>query len=326
MRPTPPRWHPSSTRSDSAYRAASYVARKPDGGFERRLLDAGANPRAGVVLHYHLQEEPKGEVILSFHDADGKEIRSFSSVEPEATGAQGKAKPPRDLVVPARVGMNRFAWDMRYPGSRPMTGTTDRPPGPLAVPGRYEARLTVADTTHRQAFEISKDPRFAVTREELQAQFELAMRIRDKVSEANDGVSELRSVRRQVEEWAGRAKDGPAAQPVADAARTVDKELTAIEEELIDPRAEGALNRLNYPVRLIVKLSALTRVVTNADAPPTRQAYEVFDHLSGQIDAQIARVKETLDRRLPAFADLLREHHVPAVVPGSEPVSDTSPD
>ena len=301
--------------------AASYVARKPDGGFERRMLDAGANPRAGVVLHYHLHEEPKGEVILSFHDADGKEIRSFSSVDPEATVEEGRAEPPRDPVVPAKAGMNRFAWDMRYTGSRAITGTTDRPPGPLAAPGRYEARLTVADTTHRQAFEIRKDPRIAVTQEELQAQFELAVRIRDKVSEANDGVNELRSVRRQVEEWAGRAKDGPAAQSVADAARTVDVELTAIEEELIDPRAEGALNRLNYPVRLIVKLSALTSVVTNADAPPTRQAYEVFDHLSGQIDAQIARVKETLDRRLPAFAHLLREHGVPAVVPGSEPVS-----
>ena len=285
------------------------------------MLDAGSNPRAGVVLHYHLQEEPPGELTLSFHDAAGEEIRSFSSVEPEAAGEEGKAEPPRDPVVPAKAGMNRFAWDMRYPGTQPIAGTTDRPSGPLAVPGRYEARLTVADTTHRQAFEIRKDPRIAVTREELQAQFELARRIRDKVSEANDGVSELRSVRRQVEEWAGRAKDGPGAQPVAAAARTLNEGLTAIEEELIEPRADGALNRLNYAVKLIAKLSALTSVVTSADAPPTRQAYEVYDHLAGQIDAQLARLKETLERRLPPFADLLREHHVPAVLPGSEPLS-----
>ena len=124
-----------------------------------------------------------------------------------------------------------------------------------------------------------------MTQEELQAQFELAVRIRDKVSEANDGVSELRSVCRQADEWAGRAKDGPGEQPVADAARALKKALTAIEEELVEPRADGALNRLNYPVKLVIKLGALTSVVTNADAPPTKQAYEVYDHLAGLIDA-----------------------------------------
>ena len=298
-----------------------YVAQKPGGGFERRMLDAGANPRAGVVLHYHFQEQPEGEVTLSFQDADGAEIRSFGSVEPKPSKDDSKEQPPKDPVVPAKTGMNRFAWDMRYPGSRQITGSTDRPSGPLAVPGRYEARLTVAGTTHGQPFEIRKDPRIPVTPEELQAQFDLAMRIGDKLSEANDAVSELRSVCRQVDEWAGRAKDGPGQQPVADAARALKEALTAIEEELVEPRADGALNRLNYPVKLVIKLGALTSVVTNADAPPTKQAYEVYDLLAGQIDAQLTRLKETLDSRLPPFADLLREHQVPAVVPGSEPVS-----
>ena len=242
-------------------------------------------------------------------------------MEPKPPEDDSKEQPPKDPVVPAKAGMNRFAWDMRYPGSRQITGSNDRPPGPVAAPGRYEARLTVADTTHRQAFEIRKDPRIAVTQEELQAQFDLAMRIGDKVSEANDAVSELRSVCRQVDEWAGRAKDGPGEQPVADAARALKEALTAIEEELVEPRADGALNRLNYPVKLVIKLGALTSVVTNADAPPTKQAYDVHDHLGGQIDAQLARLKETLGSRLPPFADLLREHQVPAVVPGSEPAS-----
>ena len=304
-----------------------YVAQKPGGGFERRMLDCGANPRSGVVLHYHFQEEPEGEVTLSFHEADGQEIRGFSSVEPKTPEEEeGKEQPPKDPVVPAKAGMNRFAWDMRYPGSHPITGTTDRPAGPLAAPGRYEARLTVADTTHRQPFEIRKDPRLEATQEDLDAQFELAVRIRDKVSEANDAVSELRSACRQTDEWAGRAKDGPGEQPVADAARALKKELTAIEEELVEPRAEGALNRLNYPVKLVAKLSALTSVVTNADAAPPKQAYEVYDHLAGRIDAQLARLKETLDSRLPPFSEMLREHQVPAVVPGSEPASDAPGD
>ena len=301
---------------------AQYVAKTPDGGFERRLLDAGANPRAGVVLHYHLQEEPQGEVTLAFHDANGTDICSFSSVKPEppaADGADGKDRPldepSNEPLVPVKAGMNRFVWDMRYPGARQIAGSTDRPSGPVAAPGRYEARLTVAGETHRQPFEIRKDPRIAATQQDMQAQFDLAMRIRDKLSAANDAVSDLRSVCRQADEWAGRAKDGPGEQAVAEAAGGLTKELQAIEAELVEPLADGALNHLNHPVRLIHKLAGLTSVVTFADAAPTRQAYEVYDHLAGLIDRQIDRLKETLGRRLPAFGDLLREHGVPAVVP-----------
>ena len=117
-----------------------YVAQKPDGGFERRMLDAGANPRAGVVLHYHLQEQPEGEVTLSFHDASGEEIRGFSSVEPKPPEDDSKEQPPKDPVVPAKAGMNRFAWDMRYPGSRQITGSN----GPSVRAGRRTGPLRSA--------------------------------------------------------------------------------------------------------------------------------------------------------------------------------------
>ena len=307
---------------------AQYAAKTADGGFERRMLDAGANPRAGVVLHYHLQEEPEGEVTLSFHDANGREIRSFSSVKPpEPPADAGKDRPPPDPVAPAKAGMNRFVWDLRYPGARQTAGSTDRPAGPVAPPGRYEARLTAAGATCRQPFEIRKDPRVAATQADLQAQFDLAMRIRDKVSAANDSVSELRSVCRQADEWAGRAKGGPGEQAVADAARALKEALQAVEQELVEPLADGALNRLNHPVRLVDKLAALTSVVTYAEAAPTRQARQVYDHLAGAIDRQRERLTEALNRLLPAFGDLLREHGVPpiAAVPDSVAPDGTPP-
>ena len=313
-----------------------YVARTADGGFRRRMLDAGANPRAGLVLHYRLAEEPEGPVTLAFHDADGREIRSFSSAQPPdpppdagaagtaaAGTAAGKDQPPADPVAPAKAGMNRFVWDLRYPGSRPLAGTTDRPAGPVAPPGRYEARLTIAGATHSQPFEIRKDPRIAAAQEDLQAQFDLAIRIRDKVSAAHEAVDRLRGVCRQADEWAGRAQGGPGQQAVADAAAELKEELQAIEQELVEPRADGALNRLNHPVKLVFKLAALTSVVTSAEAAPTRQAREVYDYLAGAIDRQLERLTEALERRLPAFGDLLREHGVPpvAVRPDETPPS-----
>jgi hypothetical protein len=53
--------------------------------------------------------------------------------------------------MPAEAGVNRFAWDLRYPNARQLprnpllTGPEDsaRPQPPVAPPGRYRARRAV---------------------------------------------------------------------------------------------------------------------------------------------------------------------------------------
>src|SRR5439155_1518101 len=50
----------------------------PTGEKKERLLDAGENPPNGAVVHYWLKEAPPGDVTLSFLDAEGRQIRSFS--------------------------------------------------------------------------------------------------------------------------------------------------------------------------------------------------------------------------------------------------------
>ena len=67
-----------------AYRMAGSVGyayrqvEAPTGEKKERLLDAGENPPGGVVVHYFLKEAPAGDVTLTFLDAKGREIRSFT--------------------------------------------------------------------------------------------------------------------------------------------------------------------------------------------------------------------------------------------------------
>jgi len=51
--------------------------------------------------------------------------------------------------------------------------------GPTAVPGNYQARLTVGNHVETQQFAVKIDPRLVgVTERDLQEQFDLAMKIR----------------------------------------------------------------------------------------------------------------------------------------------------
>ena len=81
-------------------------------------------------------------------DADGKVIRSFTSEEKKTD--TGPDEGERDLPVehiPAKAGLNLFVWDLRYEPPTKVPGViydSGEPAGPLVLPGKYQARLTVA--------------------------------------------------------------------------------------------------------------------------------------------------------------------------------------
>ncbi len=282
----------------------------------------GANPPAGAVIWYHLKDKPKGEATIEILDGAGKLVKKFSSKAPEGApaapageegfffGGGGSAR------VPAEKGLNRFVWDLRYPEAARFPGLimwAGSTTGPRAVPGTYQAKLTVDGKTMTESFDLKKDPRIPTTPEDFQKQFDLLTKIRDKVSETHNAIIEIRDVRKQVDDYAKRIKDQPNSQPIVDAAKSLNAKLTAIEEELYQTKNQSNQDPLNYPIKLNNKLAALTGVVASADAAPTDQSYAVYEDLTGRINAQLEKLKQVMATDVPAFNKLVRERDVPAV-------------
>ncbi len=61
------------------------------------------------------------------------------------------------------------------------------------------------------------------------------------------------------------------------------------------------------------KIAALTGVVSRSNGRPTNQSYDVFDDLNGQVQVQLANLREIMEIDVPAFNQLVRDHDVPAV-------------
>jgi hypothetical protein len=99
-----------------------------------------------------------------------------------------------------------------------------------------------------------------------------------------------------------------------EAAEALQEKLNQVEKELIQTEAKTSSDRLRLPARLNAKLIALTGVIASADAAPPKQAYEVFDYLSAQVDAQLAQLKTLLETDLPDFNRMLQQAEVPAVL------------
>ena len=296
--------------------AASYAKEHPEIDAVPVYLNAGSNPPDGLVVTYRLDRPPDGEATLAFVDSAGGTIKTYSSKKGEEVTEPDDGR--RDPLVSAKVGMNRFVWDMRYAGASVVSGEAEPEfglAGPLALPGTYEVRLKVDGQTRSQSVELLSDPRITATRQDLETQFSPLVRIRDKLSETHQAVTRVRRIRSQVAAWVDRVEGKDGREALSKAKDSLEEKLSAVESELMRTATSGRVDDLAYPARLNAKLSALAKVVAGADGRPTTQSYEVLDELSARVDRQLEKLKEVVDNDLTAFTSLLGKLGVPAIKP-----------
>ncbi|HTD23534.1 MAG TPA: hypothetical protein VK738_12825 [Terriglobales bacterium] len=323
------------------------------GGFGGGSGQTGQNPPAGAVIYYSLKtalkkpEDKKTEdkksadsseasegaksapITLEILDQNGQVIRKFPPKQQpgeDAGGGEEEAfgRPPA-RALPAEAGLNRYVWDMRYEGASRVphsplwAGNTD---GPEVLPGNYQVRVTVNGKSYTAPLEIKADPRLQVTQQDLEKQFDLLIKIRERVTQAHDTVNQIRDIRAQINALNKRLEGQPQAKAVADAGKQLDKKMTEIEEVLIQTKAKSNQDVLNYPIRLNNYLVALGGVVASSDSAPTQISYDVFDTLSKQLDEQLAKWKTVLSIDVPAYNEVVRKQEVPAIIP-ARPVEDS---
>lgn len=282
----------------------------------------GVDP--GVIIDYYLPKTPT-KLTIDILDPTGKVVRSF-------TGAAEKEKKegedvtddddfgPKPVPKPTiKPGLNRYTWDMRYPGFTEFKGMifwAARNRGPQALPGQYQVRLTVDGQTEVVPAEIRLDPRVkGVTQTDLQKRFDLATRIDAKVSQANDAVLLIRGIRAQIDAAMTKTSD-PA---IHRSAEQFEQKLGAIEGRIYQTQLRSSQDPLNFPIMLNNKLAALAGVVEDGEAAPTEQSYTVFTDLSQRLDRELVALDQLLGTDLPPVNAKLAAAHLPAIERKPEP-------
>jgi hypothetical protein len=231
----------------------------------------------------------------------------------EGFGDEGLHHVPLPPRVPAKQGLNMFAWNMRYPDARSFDGLimwAANVSGPVVPPGRYTVRLIAAGETQSQPLVIKPDPRSNATPEALKAQYALLLQIRGRLSEANDAVMTIRNVKYQI------MNDSAAAPPgFVTAAAPLVQRISVIESELYQVQNQSSQDPLNYPIRLNNKIASLANTVASANGAVTAPSQAVFKTLSAQLDSQLVSLKTVLATELPKLNAMLRTAGQPEIVP-----------
>ena len=259
---------------------------------------------------------------LEFLDAQGKVIRKFTSeVKKKAEDRQEFDDEDAKVEhIPAEAGLNRFVWDLRYePPVKIPAAIYDNgePAGPLALPGSFQARLTVAGKTYVSAMEIKMDPRVRTSADDLRKQFDLLLKLRDREEEMNRAIVGIRDLRNQLQALEKRLGSAEQTKSVGSGAVDLRKKITGIEEELIQVNATAQEDEANYPTQLNSKLGYLTGVVDSADTAPTESEVAVFSELDKQLEAELSKWRGVLAQDLPALNESMRKSNVPSIAPAA---------
>ena len=283
----------------------------------------GKNPPGGVILQYLLKQEPKEqeEIVLEILDGAGTVLRKLSSLkdEPQVPDREARFFPEERAArkLTAKVGMNRYVWDLRLADADFVEDAVvwGSGHGPRVPPGTYRARLTLGSSSATEEFSVLPNPKLSTAQADLEARYELAKKIWRSIGDAHRAVKEIRDVKKQAGELSARLEAIGRGEGLAETWKPIAEKLTTLEEQLHQYRLESEQDVLNFTQGIDGQLLGLQSIVESADARPTDVAAARFETLRSELDGLLARVRFVFEGELPTFNERVREKAVPPVFP-----------
>lgn len=264
----------------------------------------GQNPPRGAIISYYLKDkpDPKTPVKMQIFDAEGKLVVNINN-------------------FPKEKGVNRVVWGMTHEGAR-----LRRPPppefveffggprGPQVLPGIYTVKLSIGDKTQEKKIEVKVDPLVNVSATDLQAQLDMAMKLRDMVTTMNDSLRLLDSVKSQAEQIERVAKDRLGDLP-ADLTKSLadyKKQIDTLLNDLATSEEDGA----RAAAKFSDQLNGLFFTVSDGNAGPTPAMRENFAMLQAQLPGKVAEINKFINDNTAKINQALQKNNLPIIVAG----------
>ncbi len=299
-------------------------------GGSRPFRGPGApeNRPAGALLHYFLPGdlEEGDELRLTVTDANGEVIREFE--RKPASGAEreesGEEQPNPDAVLETEAGLQRIAWDLKYKRPELLKGAVmsiSYTGGAFVMPGSYAASLSFRKEGGEEVrgdpvrFEVLKDPRTAVTEDDLRQQHDLVRQSQALLERVHERIGALREARDQLEAVEERARQAERwTDELEEASETLRKGLTEVEDELIQTKNEAGQDPVNFTPRLDNQIAYLYGHIAQNYGRPTGGSFERFRDLDAEAKPILERLATLLGDGVADLNRALQEAGVTGAV------------
>ncbi len=330
-------------------KADLYIPAQPlgarDTGFQGDAYYAAPNPPFGAVFTYYLKDEAlslkKARQAAEKKEKDPAQP-SWDALRAEAQDAapevlltvtDATGEPVRRITGPAKAGMHRVAWDLRFPAPDPVSlkkheagAPWDRVPrGPLVAPGTYTVAMAVraqgrttplGEPQTFQAAPLGAEVLAPADAAALQAFHGRVARLQRAVLGAAKLMDEAKVRLAHLQK---AALDTPKATPaLLDQAKALGARLAVLQTEL---SGDGLMARYQEPTVPAIeeRVGRVVQGTWTVTTAPTATQRKDYDLAADAFAAWLPRAKAFLEQDLKAFEDTLDAAGAPWT-PGRMPV------
>ena len=301
-----------------------------DKGFQGDAFYTAANPPFGAVFTVYLKEEilPAKKARQKLEKAAEEEGESAPYPDADRLRAEAAEEKPtllltvidsegdvvRRIPAPATAGIQRVAWDLRWPPADPasleppklVNAYTPLPTGPLAAPGRYSVTLskrvdgvesTLAGPVPFEVVALSARALPATDREALEA----FVRETAALQRATLGASRLAAETSKRLALVRRALDdahAPAAAALRQEAKAVEARLRDLRRTLDGDSVMAARNE-GVPPALSDRVNYAVATHYSSTAAPTATSRRQVEIASAELGTLLAGLRAIVETDLP---------------------------
>ena len=237
-----------------------------------------------------------------------------------------------DSSAPAKMGVNRYQWGLRWNGATPLT--IDRSEGeggggrggfgPRVVPGTYTVAVTVKGQTATQAVEVRPDPGQGGDSATFQAQLAAGLQFRSELSALHQMLNRLVGLETQIRNVQqalrdGGADDTSALAAVTRASRDLSRKLRELKDTLYnsDQQRGAPEDDIHYLTRFADDFQGLGFSIYGGYAETPHEAVVAeWKTERAELDTFLATFNAILATDVPAFNQVAAANHAPILVGG----------
>lgn len=277
----------------------------------------GKNPMPGVILDYYLPEAADSlEVKLEILDASGKVIRTYSSIKDEEFKPFPGGPAPAQ-VIPAKKGINRFAWDFRGETllAIPNAFVYGDYSGHRRAPGKYKARLTFKGAVAEAEIDLRQDPNLKnISAQDWAAQQALLENAAKSLTEIHQSVIDMRKVKSQIEHHNALLKDKEEAKALYQAGQDLIQKLVDWEAKLVETRQKSFQDVINFPSQLNAQYFDLRAAVDVHDPRLTAGAKQRLQDLDMEWAGYKTAMNQLIEKDIVEYNQKFKAQNLPAVI------------
>jgi photosystem II stability/assembly factor-like uncharacterized protein len=274
---------------------------------------AAPNPPDGSIITYWIGPEMVTAPGNTDTVAEGEApaVETAPAVEIEILDDQGQAVRRLELPDgPARAGIHRVVWDLRYaPAFLPnLEGGTDRGPrGPFVLPGDYQVRLRLGEHERARRVQIQGDPAVEISTADRTSQHDTLLSLHEMIEVSHAVVTTARQLERQIEQVRATLAIHPEVpEPVRAQLTDIEGKLQAILDEMLGNDTNAGATQPGAPPldsqvrQLYSAIGGSTALPTAEQMQLTERSYELLaeqvDAIGEVLDEDVAELQRQLDR------------------------------